>query len=434
MINSAELLTDRNPITIKIIGLGTAGANLVDHFATPDLAAWSVAVVHTNARALEAARCAEKLLIGTKLLRGLGTGGDPDMGKASADEEIDELKALCAGADLVLIATGLGGGTGTGVGPVLARAAKESGALVLGIVALPFEFEGSRRQRQAQAGLQRLRGSADGVVCLSNEKVCRLLQESTRAVEVFGAANELWAEGARAILKMLTRRGLINVDFADLVSVVRDRHAQSWFATVQAGGEARSRAVVEKLLAHPFLDGGQALADADALLVTLTGGPDLTMTEINWVLDQLRRQPDSANVVVGAGIDEKMMGQLSATIIASKHDEMEHGPVSASRDEEESELGHGTVETQFFGTASSPRPPSRCIPPPPELSAEKKDELFAQQKGKRSRMRKAVSKWKQSQLPLEIVSKGRFEKSEPTIHDGEDLDVPTYIRRGIRLN
>jgi cell division protein FtsZ len=322
---------------------------------------------------------------------------------------------------------------------VLARIAQESGALVLGVVALPFEFEGQRRQLQARNGWSRLRDAADGVIGLHNQKVSRLLHEDTPAVDIFNAANELWANGVRGILHLLTRRGLINVDFADIAAVLRGRHAEGSFASVEALGEARSREVIDKLLAHPALENGEVLAEADALLVNLAGGPDLTLADVNRVMDQLRRQPDDAQLVVGASIYEELRGRLRVTVIASKHDAAAAAKevavnVNELIAEQAAAAAAEQIETQFFTSPAVARSSSRFVPPAPDLPEDKKNQIFAEQNGKSGRVRKAAARLRQTQLPLEIVSKDRFEKSQPTIHHGEDLDVPTYVRRGIKLN
>lgn len=438
MSTPEEATPKLNSPVIKVIGIGGAGANFVEQLMMGGDASTSFGLVHTNVRRLEWSNCTQKVLLGAKRLRGLGTAGDPDLGRAVAEEETEKLQALCSGADLLFIAAGLGGGTATGVAPVLARIAKESGALVLGVVALPFDFEGQRRQRQAQNGLDRLRAVADGVLCLHNQKVSRLHNEDTRALEIFSAATQLWAEGARGIIQMLTGRGLITVDFADVASVVRGRHAESSFASVEAAGEARSREAIEKLLTHPLLENGHALKEADALLVNLAGGPDLTMTDVNRVMDQLRRLPEDAQLLMSASICEELTGKLRITIIASKYGKADE-PKGLTLDidgiaAEAAAASSEQIDTQFFKTPPAARTSSRFVPPAPDLPDDKKDQMFAEQNGMAGRVRKAAARLRQTQLPLEIISKDRFEKARPTIHRGEDLDVPTYIRRGIRLN
>lgn len=422
-------------LALKVFGVGGAGGNAIEHIAQNEAGEMSFAAIHTNARVLAHSSTAEKMLLGLKLTRGLGTGGDPDLGKAAAEEDAAKLKALCDGADLVFIVAGLGGGTGTGAAPVLARVAKESGALALALVTLPYEFEGVRRQRQAFAGLQQLKAAADGVICLPHQKVVKLIDDNTSLIETFKITHELLAQGIHGIWQMLTRRGLINVDFADLCSVLRGRHAESAFAAAQAQGEGRAREVVEKLLASPLLDGGQVLAEADAVLVSLVGGPDLTMAEVNRVMEQINRHAENAHLIVGAAIAEEFQGRLGVTLVASRRSRQGK---AASEKNEVGEMDSGPetieIENQFFSTVPTPRPVSRFVAPPPDLTPEQTRHLLVQQGRSSRRNGSSPSLWRQTQLPLEIVSKGRFEKSEPTIHEGEDLDVPTYIRRGVPLN
>jgi cell division protein FtsZ len=366
--------------------------------------------------------------MGEKLTRGLGTGGDPEMGRAAAAEDVEKLRQICAGADIVCVVAGLGGGTGTGAGPVVARLAREGGALVLGIVTLPFEFEGSRRQRQAQSGLRELKEEADGVICLPNQKVFKLIDEHTSVNEALKITNELLAQGVRGIWRLVTHTGLINVDFNDLCAVLRGRHEESSLATVEASGENRSHEVVEKLLAHPFLESGQALAEAESVLVSLAGGPDLTMAEVNRVMEQINRQCENAHIIMGAGIYEAFAGKLSVTLVMSR----ENG--ADARSHANAKDGAGDAQEHELANPKEPRRPSqRHVPPAPTLTPQQTEQLLAQQAGGNRSRRKIVA-LRQGQLPLEIVSKGRFEKSEPTIHGGEDLDVPTYLRRGVALN
>jgi len=425
-------------LSIKIIGLGGAGVKAIDYMAKTELSELQFLGIHTSERELVGSTASHKLLLGLKMMRGLGTGGDPDLGKAAAEEDAIKLKESCAGDDLVFIVAGLGGGKPTGAAPVLARVAKESGALVLAIVTLPFDFEGTRRQRQAQLGLQQLKAAADGVICVPHQKIVKLIDEKTSLVETFNITNEMLTQGVRGIWQMLTRQGLINVDFTHLCSVLRGRHAESSFATASAQGEGRAREVIEKLLASPLLEGGM-LTDADALLVSLLGGTDLTMSDVNRVMEQINRQAEHADVIVGASIAEEFAGRLSVTLVASRRSQPGIEPSQNVGEEGASDRSHhessgvGFV-SHFFDASASERPASRFVPPPPELTPERTRQLLAKQNGSGGRSRKSGLRWSQGQLPLEIVSKGRFEKSEPTIHQGEDLDVPTYIRRGIALN
>ena len=426
--NEVVVEAPEKSFSVKVVGVGGAGINVMELMLKSAPPGVGFAAVSTDARSLAASSASVKVLLETQLLRGLGTGGDPDRGSALAEEQLPKLKSLCEGADMVFILAGLGGGAGTGISPVLARAAKEAGALVLGFVTTPFTCEGSRRQRLAQQGLAELKSSADGVICLPNQKVLKMIDENTSVLETFKITNELLADGVRGIWRLLMYKGLIEIHFPDLAGLIRDRHTESAFAVAEAMGPTRSRDVMDKLLAHPMLDGGQMLGESDAVLVSLIGGPDLTMAEVNRVMEQVTRQCEHAQVIMGAAIDESFTERLAVALIAARSNP---GP------EAEETASAGSAEEfsqQLLPHSTTTRPGSRFVPPAPELGSDQGQQLLARQGRGGSRQRKNSSRLRQTQLPLEIVSKGRFDKSEPTIHKGEDLDVPTYIRRGVALN
>src|SRR5437660_4828354 len=438
--------TLKKELTLKVFGVGGAGCNAVEHFALGEFAGVSFAAGDTDIQSLLDLSVECVMPLGATLTRGLGAGGDPEVGRAAAEEDAEQLRQLCAGAEVVVIVTGLGGGTGTGASPVLARAAKEAGALVLAIATLPFECEGARRRSQAQAGLEELKETADAVLCLPNQRVIKLIDENTSLIETFKITNDLLAQGLRGIWRLLARAGIINVDFADLCAVVRGQHAESSFACAEAQGEHRAREVVEMLLASPWLEGGAVLNEAESVLVSIVAGSDLTMGEVNRVMSQINHACEYAHIIMGAAVEAALGDRLSVTVIASRRPQPETEAAGAVAAAAVLREGNGatskrtaseTVEasafdSQFIEKNPPTRPPSRFVPPPPELGPEKKQQLLAQQK--RRPYRKPGSKMRQGTLPLEIVSKGRFEKSEPTIYHGEDLDVPTYIRRGVPLN
>src|SRR5262245_60598698 len=217
--HSAGPVESPRPLQIRVLGVGGAGGNAVAHLVRAGFEGVRFAALNTDAAALQRVPVPEKLNLGAKSTRGLGAGGDPALGRAAAEEDAAAIRALCTGADVVFVVAGLGGGTGTGAGPVVARLARECGALALAIAILPFECEGGRRQRQAHMGLQELKNACDGVICLSNQRVFKLIDENTTLVEAFTIINEFIAQGVRGIWQLLLRPGLINVDFADLRSV-----------------------------------------------------------------------------------------------------------------------------------------------------------------------------------------------------------------------
>jgi cell division protein FtsZ len=424
----AVVKTLKQNIAVKVFGVGGAGIKVMELLLQEGLPGSVFVAVSTDAESLAASSALEKVHLETQLLRGLGTGGDPDRGRALAEEHLPKLKSLCEGATVVFILAGLGGGAGTGVSPVLARAAKEAGALALGFVTTPFDCEGGRRQRQAQHGLAELKSAADGVISLPNQKVFTMIDENTSVVETFKITNNYLAAGVQGVWRLLRHKGLIEIHFADLAGLLRDRHGESSFAVAEAMGPTRSREVVDKLLAHPMLDGGQVLGDSEAVLVSLIGGPDLTMAEVNRVMEQVNRQCEHTQVIMGAAIDEAFNERLAVTLIVARPD----GGVEAAG--QVRPAGQSEELVAQLLPRSTTRPGSRIVPPAPALPPDQMQQMLAGQGRGGSRGRKSAPKMRQGHLPLEIVSKGRFDKSEPTIHKGEDLDVPTYIRRGVPLN
>jgi cell division protein FtsZ len=406
------------------------------------LADVAFAVLHTDARLMNQSAVGEKLLLGASLTRGLGAGGDADIGRAAAEAETTKLRELCAGVDLLILVAGLGGGTGSGVTPVLAQVARESGALVLAFAVLPFEFEGARRQQQAQHALRQLKTASDAVICLSNQKVCKLIDEKTTLFDAFEVTNDMLAQGVEGLLRLVMRQGLLDVDFAHLCRVVRGRQAESCFVVVAARGENRSREVLEQLRGCPLLDGGRALSEADAVLVGLVAGADLTLKEVNQLMEQIGRLCENAQLIMGAAVDPAMADRLSVTVVAAKRSRPDaaraDAPAGSGRQRDPlpetlpgSGLELGEEET---GQTPAERPARRFVPPAPELTPEQMEHLLAQQGDSAVNLRRKVGQLRQGWLPLEVVPKGRFDKSEPTIRRGEDLDTPTYLRRGIPLN
>ena len=427
--SDAVVETARKSISVKVFGVGGAGINVMELMLKDSLPGVGFVAVNTDAQSLAASSAIEKVHLETQPLRGLGTGGDPDRGRALAEEQAPKLKSLCEGADAVFILAGLGGGAGTGISPVLAGAAKEAGALVLGFVTTPFDCEGGRRQRLAQYGLAELKAAADGVISLPNQKVFKMIDENTSVLETFKITNDFLAAGVRGVWRLLMHKGLIEIHFSDLAALLRDRHGESCFAVAEAMGPTRSREVMDKLLAHPMLEDGQMLGESDAVLVSLMAGPDLTMAEVNRVMEQVNRQCEHAQVIMGAAIDEAFKERLVVTLIAARKG-AEPEPMG-----EAGAAGSGEgLAAQLLPQSSAARRGSRFLPPAPTLPPDQLQQLLARQGRGGSRPRKSLPKLRQGQLPLEIVSKGRFDKSEPTIHKGEDLDVPTYIRRGVALN
>jgi cell division protein FtsZ len=386
---------------VRIFGVGNAGLTMLGLLSRAEFAAAELVAVNTEAGALSASPATVKIHLENKLLRGLGSGGDPDRGRALAEEQFSTLQNACESASIIFILAGLGGGAGSGISPVLARAAHEAGALVLAFVTVPFACEGNRREAQAQQGLEQLKAAADGVICLPSQRIFKLIEENTGILETFHVIDNFLLEGVRGVWHLLTRPGLIQVHFGDLCALLRNRHAENAFAFVEAAGPGRAREIVESLLAHPLLDEGRALAESDAVLVSLTAGGNLSMAEVHRVMDQVKRQCHQAQIIMGAAIDVALDDKLCVTVIAARREL----PASGVKPRAETH-------------------PENMAPVTREVAAARAS------RAKRGMGNKPI----QTQLPLTIISKGRFDKSEPTKHNGEDLDIPTFIRRGILLN
>ena len=439
-------MPNRRLFQLRVIGVGGAGCNAVSQLAAEPMEGVDFVLVNTDAAALGRASLERRFVIGERSMRGLGAGGDPERGRLAAEEDLPLLRQLCEGADVVFVIAGMGGGTGTGAAPVLARVAREAGALAIGIVVLPFDCEGRPRQHRAAEGLARLKEFADTVICLPNQEVLRLIDERTSLLDAFKLANEWAGQGVCGLWRLLSRPGLINVDFADVCAVMRGHHAESSLVSVEARGENRAAAVLEKLLAHPLVDGGNRLSEASQILVCIVGGTELALRDVNHILEHIRRHAEQALLVMGAAIEEGYHDRIGVTLVASGSREiapvdraqaqpspasscLPSGPTetptqAGSSDQDEPLLRQESLEDQV-------RVPSRFVAPPPESSPEM-IQAMANQSNNRGRRKTNV--WKQGTLNLEIVSKGRFEKSEPTIIHGQDLDIPTFVRRGVVLN
>jgi len=425
-----DQISPRAELRVKIIGVGGAGCNALEHIAATELGRLPLSIVHSHARVLQQHSITDRVLVGANRTHGLGAGGDSDLARVMAEEAAGELRDLVADTDLLFLVCGLGGGTGTGATPVIATVAKATGALVIAVAITPFEFEGSRRSKQAQAGLQNLRSAADAVICVPNEKMCKLLPADATILQTFARANDLLAQGLRGLWQMLTRPGLINVDFGYLHSVLRGRHTECTLVAECAAGENRAQKVIEQLMNNPLVINGSVLSEADQVLVSVVASDNLTVAEISQLTDGIRRQIDTEDFVLGTALDRSLEDKLCVTLILSK------GGKNPSTDlETVAPMLRQTspiVDQSYFHDASTPRPAPRFVAPPPETTPEKTRELLDKQPS--GRILRTASKWKQELLALEIVSRGRFEKSEPTIHRGADLDVPTYVRRGVPLN
>lgn len=427
-----------------VIGVGGAGGNIAAFLQARGVGDVDVVAVNTDAQALASIEVPSRFVLGETLMRGLGAGGDPERGRLAAENSWEALRELLANVDLVYIVAGMGGGTGTGAAPVVARLARELGALVLAVVTLPFEFEGGRRRELAARGLIDLRREADGVIVVPNQKILSLVPDHAPMPECFELIHDYLHQGVRGIVRLISEPGMINVDFSDLSAVLRGSNGASALAHVEGESSSHSVDLVESLQNHPLLDEGQVLAESRSLLVSLHCGPEVSMQEVNRVMAELHAKAPTALINLGVSVNETMAGRIGLTIVVGLDGEPVEAvdepplesPVRGRRRAQREEKQEEEMDTEFLTGAKSTEPcRQRFVPPPPTLSNQQAADFMLSAGGRgRLKGRRAAKKVVQGTLPLEIVSKGRFEKSEPTLHHGENLDEPTYIRRGVVLN
>jgi cell division protein FtsZ len=425
-------------IPFRVFGVGNAGVNVVGQMIASGLDPAVCAVANVEASSVALSPAARKLVLESSLLRGLGTGGDPERGRAIAKECATALREACDGVRVVFIIAGLGGGTGTWVAPELARLAKAAGSKVLAFGILPFECEGSLRNQIALEGLHELRATADLMTSLPNQDALAIIDATTSLVDTFKNTNKLIGDLIRASCRFLEAQGVMGLPFGEVCSLVRQRSASIAFAASEAAGADRAAEALARILRHPMLGGAERLREAEAVAVCIAAGANLTMIEVNRLMEEVQKSCPGVPVMMGAGIVENAgetlwLGLLVARLGAVPGEEelpsITQGAISRPRSET-----CGKLEDHLLTSEPGARPRSRFVPPAPSMPQEKMEQLFARQTSPAKPRKTGGPKLRQGQLPLEIVSKGRFEKSEPTIHKGEDLDVPTYVRRGVNLN
>jgi cell division protein FtsZ len=429
-VSGNEPSQEASPRSALVVAIGRAGCEMALVLRESAPVGLSYVALDADAAAIQSVALPEKLFVGARLTRGFGAGGDPELARTAAEEELPALRALCQGYSLVFILAGLGGGSGTGIAPVVARVAREAGASVFGFVTAPFECEGTRRQQQALVGLHRLKTVADGVLCLPNEKMLLMTDDRTTLLEAFRASSEHIRDAVTCIWNLLTRPGLLNVSFADICAVLRGPNLESAFARVEVEGPDRAEEALRQLMAHPLLARGETLRRAESLLVSFSAGSNLGMSETRRIMDELNRRSDGARVVVGASVDDQGGDRLTVTLVASSRQLVLHEPAEEPVDARASTGVSDSSESESSeeGPARTAR---RMAPPPPELTPELTDQLMSRTA---ARTKGGRRKPQQVPLPFEIITKGRFEKCEPTIRRGHNLDQPTYLRRGVPLN
>ncbi|MFN5999174.1 MAG: cell division protein FtsZ [Paracoccaceae bacterium] len=301
---------------ITVFGVGGAGGNAVNNMIDKALEGVEFVVANTDAQALQQSRAGSRIQMGVKATEGLGAGARPSVGAAAAEETIEEIVDHLAGAHMCFITAGMGGGTGTGAAPIIAQAARELGVLTVGVVTKPFQFEGGKRMRQAEEGIEALQKVVDTLIIIPNQNLFRLANERTTFTEAFAMADDVLYQGVKGVTDLMVRPGLINLDFAD-VRAVMDEMGKAMMGTGEASGEDRAVQAAEKAIANPLLD-EISLNGAKGVLINITGGHDLTLFELDEAANIIREKVDpEANIIVGSTLDTAMEGRIRVSVVAT---------------------------------------------------------------------------------------------------------------------
>jgi cell division protein FtsZ len=476
-------------IPIKVIGVGGAGSNVLDRVVLDGMDKSDLIAANTDVQSLASSVAAAKVQLGRSITRGLGTGGDPELGLEAAQESADEIREALRDARLIFICAGLGGGTGSGAASVLAQLAREMGALVIAFATLPFTFEGKRRGAQAQEALARLHQVADAVVCFENDRMGDLAAPKAGIHQAFALADMTVSQSVRSIVNLIQRPGIMRVGFDDLLAALRGGGGggRCLFGYGESDSDNRAHEALDQALRNPLMDRGRMLEKAASVLVQVSGGPGMTLAEVEILMRDLNKHiRDETQLLFGTAVDGRMGNRLSVTLISSLICEMADAqeakprqevarvrpeppveavpePIMAVWPEKSESIGEreqaedqvaasagndflpldeeaaeppteSEEERQPEATVEAEPAPPRIIPPKkkpalptPNYSTPK---ILPKPETEKSPRDKVA---KQETLQFEPVTRGRFEKSEPTIVEGQDLDVPTFLRKNVRV-
>ncbi len=449
---------------IKIVGVGGAGANALDRIVLDGMENAEMIVVNTDVQSLASSIATRKVQIGRDVTRGLGAGGDPELGYHAARESADELREALQGARMIFVCAGLGGGTGSGAAPFVAQLAHETGALVVAFATLPFGFEGKRRTAQAMEALQELQRVADAVVCFENDRLGDIVLPKAGIHQAFAVADTTISQSVRAIVNVVRRPGLIRIGFDELLAALRSQNSRCLFGYGESDSDNRAHEALALALKNPLMNRGKMLTDAQAVLVQISGGPGMTLTEVEIVMQELNRHvEDHTQILFGTSVDGKMGNRMSVTLVSSLAG---NGPATsappmrtAPRREVVVEPPPAAIEPVVPEVVESLPTESPVLETPNDTPEELEVALPAAEAVSPSPVRKKKEpapapelitpapepakpppakkdKYvhaRQEVMQFEPVTRGRFEKSEPTIVEGQDLDVPTFMRKNVRV-
>jgi cell division protein FtsZ len=406
---------------IKVIGCGGSGGNAVNTMISLGLEGVEFIVVNTDVQALNSNAAPTKLNIGANVTKGLGAGADPDRGRKAALEDVQRIKELISGADMVFVTAGMGGGTGTGAAPIIAQIAREEGALTVGVVTKPFLFEGRQRSRRAEAGLAALTEQVDTLITIPNQKLLLLGDDDLTFIDACRKADEVLYQAVKGISDLITQNGIVNVDFAD-VKTVMSKMGRALMGTGIAKGQNRARLAAEMAVASPLLD-DISVEGATGVLINVVGGPDLKMKEIQEAASLISEQAHvEANIIFGASIDESLGENVKVTVIATGFDvaqteEMMEAAAASSRvsaPPQSLSMLSGAARSSNFPPASRDR---ASQPEIPAISTRRPQHMHEART-------QASSQLGQAKLPIRAESRDPF----PSALD-HDWDVPAFQRK-----
>ena len=464
-------------VSIKMVGIGGAGSNLLDRIALDGLDQVRLVSMNTDSQSLLSSVAPEKIQLGRNTTHGLGTGGDPDLGAAAAEEAADDIRRSFENVSMAFICAGLGGGTGSGAAPRVAAMAREQGVLVIAVVTLPFTFEGQRRRQQADDALASLHDSADVVICFENDKMGDAVSSKPGIQHAFAHTDQILSQSVKAISTLFTRPGLIRIGFDDVAAVLRNQHARCIFGYGESESDNRIHDALAQALKNPLMDRGRILSETHKVLVNIEGGPGLTLNEVQIMMDELGKYiHQQTQILFGTVVDPKFGNKVRITILSSTGDapSLDEAPsvpaetprplaVTVPKQEwvTPTESPDSLLTPDLLSRAQQTEPLIDAPLLAEEISEPQAEELEAAPEAveatqseprRRSRefvfpvptspilkspataAKKATSEARQETLQFEPVTRGRFEKSEPTIVDGQDLDIPTFMRLNVKLN
>jgi len=366
---------------ITVFGVGGAGGNAVNNMIASGLQGCEFVVANTDAQALTSSKAERIIQMGVQVTEGLGAGSQPEVGRAAADEVLEEIRGHLTGSHMVFVTAGMGGGTGTGAAPVIARCAKELGILTVGVVTKPFHFEGVRRMRMAETGIQELQKVVDTLLVIPNQNLFRVANEKTTFADAFAMADQVLYSGVACITDLMVKEGLINLDFADVRVVMREM-GKAMMGTGEASGEKRALASAEAAISNPLIDDA-SMRGAKGLLISITGGRDLTLYEVDEAATRIREEVDQdANIIVGATYDEHLEGIIRVSVVATGIDQSAAaGRPSPAPESRLAELAQKLRQDQLRLAERVERADSRApmatpvLPPAPTMTAPSSDAI-----------------------------------------------------------